>query len=191
MASRCEEMREKALKSSKAQKLIEEMEAMGCKVPLNSFFVCKPCNNPGIAGGYVTDPGEKSHVVLCEDNVEKFRLGQDMITRTVVHELIHAFDHCRAQMDWKNCLHVACSEVRASHLSGDCSFINEFNRSQFGIAGQGEKCVRRRAELSVSGHEQCKNIAKDAIDAVFTPCFADRTPFVNKAPAKPSLGTSS
>lgn len=30
----------------------------------------------------------------------------------VTHELIHAFDHCRAEVDLKNPLHLACTEVR-------------------------------------------------------------------------------
>ena len=29
----------------------------------------------------------------------------------LTHELIHAFDHCRAHVDWSNIDHLACSEV--------------------------------------------------------------------------------
>ena len=33
---------------------------------------------------------------------------------TLIHELIHAYDVCRVKkFDWKNCLHHACTEVRA------------------------------------------------------------------------------
>jgi inner membrane protease ATP23 len=39
---------------------------------------------------------------------------------TLTHELVHAYDHCRAYVDWTNCVHHACSEVRAANLSGDC-----------------------------------------------------------------------
>ena len=39
---------------------------------------------------------------------------------TLTHELVHAYDHCRAYVDWSNCVHHACSEVRAANLSGDC-----------------------------------------------------------------------
>lgn len=35
------------------------------------------------------------------------------MTRVVTHELIHAFDHCRAHVDWfNNYRHLACSEVK-------------------------------------------------------------------------------
>ena len=35
------------------------------------------------------------------------------IERALIHELIHAYDHCRASdMEWGDCRHHACSEVR-------------------------------------------------------------------------------
>lgn len=38
---------------------------------------------------------------------------QDDVNQVVIHELIHAFDDCRAaNLDWANCAHHACSEVR-------------------------------------------------------------------------------
>lgn len=38
---------------------------------------------------------------------------QDEVNQVVIHELIHAFDDCRAaNLDWANCAHHACSEVR-------------------------------------------------------------------------------
>ena len=37
---------------------------------------------------------------------------QDEVNQVVIHELIHAFDDCRAaNLDWTNCAHQACSEV--------------------------------------------------------------------------------
>lgn len=47
-------------------------------------------------------------IVLCQNNIHQ----QSHMDRVVVHELIHAFDHCRAQVDWfNNVRHLACSEV--------------------------------------------------------------------------------
>ena len=45
---------------------------------------------------------------------------------TLTHELIHAYDHCRAYMNWSNCVHHACSEIRAANLSGDCHMSVSF-----------------------------------------------------------------
>lgn len=37
---------------------------------------------------------------------------QDEVDQVVIHELIHAYDDCRAaNLDWANCAHHACSEV--------------------------------------------------------------------------------
>ncbi len=34
-----------------------------------------------------------------------------MVQGTMMHEAVHAFDECRAEVDWTNCIHHACSEV--------------------------------------------------------------------------------
>ena len=50
-------------------------------------------------------------VVICHNHMA----SQDEINHALVHELVHAFDHCRgASIDWSNCNHHACSEVGAS-----------------------------------------------------------------------------
>lgn len=51
-------------------------------------------------------------VVLCSNYIS----GAKTLRRTVLHELIHAYDYCRAQMDMSNLFHHACTEVRAAHL---------------------------------------------------------------------------
>lgn len=35
----------------------------------------------------------------------------------LTHELIHAYDHCRAHVDWQNIKHLACSEVGIKKLT--------------------------------------------------------------------------
>lgn len=99
-----------------------------------------------------------SQIVLCQNNINQ----QSHMNRVVTHELIHAFDHCRAHVDWfNNYRHLACSEVnplvlhyfllcteqnsylfifltpsfqiRASNLSGDCDFSSEVARFNFGL----------------------------------------------------------
>ena len=156
---------------------------------------------------------------------------QEEVNMVLAHELIHAYDHCRARnVDWHNCEHHACSEVcwgldsmgaparkccisvsvqskgcvnlaclvvmfaagcyaeqwsntvcmqvRAANLSGDCQFGHEWNRGNFGLKGQHQTCVRRRAQLSVAMNPNCKGIrAKAAVDAAFPPCFDDTSPF--------------
>ena len=115
-------------------------------------------------------------VVVCSNHVT----AQEEINHALTHELIHAYDHCRAaDLDWRNCEHHACSEVRAASLSGDCHFKQELFRGNLGIRGQHQNCVRRRAELSVSMNPHCKlpGMAKHAVDKAFEQCFADTAPF--------------
>ncbi|KAG6529313.1 hypothetical protein ZIOFF_011510 [Zingiber officinale] len=66
---------------------------------------------------------------------------QNEIDQVIIHELIHAYDDCRAKnLDWTNCAHHACSEVqyywiRANHLSGDCHYKRELLRGFLKIRG--------------------------------------------------------
>eukprot|EP00920_Eleutheroschizon_duboscqi_P019943 GHVT01047718.1.p1 GENE.GHVT01047718.1~~GHVT01047718.1.p1 ORF type:complete len:529 (-),score=103.39 GHVT01047718.1:179-1765(-) len=44
--------------------------------------------------------------------------------RLLIHELVHAFDFARANLHPDDCTHVACSEIRAWNLSGQCAMIH-------------------------------------------------------------------
>ncbi len=35
---------------------------------------------------------------------------------TLTHELVHTYDYCRADVDWDNLEHLACSEVSLSQI---------------------------------------------------------------------------
>lgn len=60
-------------------------------------------------------------VVLCQNHIP----DQEWMDRTMAHELIHAFDHCRNKIDWNKCEHHACSEVQC-HAVSDCSLLAKF-----------------------------------------------------------------
>ena len=117
---------------------------------------------------YETETGQKrpAQIALCEGG---FPEGQEGVNVTLAHELIHAYDHCRAKIRWESCVQHACTEVRAANLSGDCSFNREVvGRGFYAFKGQGQKCVKRRALLSVMANPNCDEIkAKMAVDKVF------------------------
>lgn len=47
-------------------------------------------------------------IIVCSNTMT----FQDEVDQVVIHELIHAYDQCRAaNLDWSNCAHHACSEV--------------------------------------------------------------------------------
>ncbi len=43
---------------------------------------------------------------------ENYPMTQKKSEDTIVHEMIHAYDHCKNFFDKNNCVHIACSEVR-------------------------------------------------------------------------------
>lgn len=68
------------------------------------FVDCRLLSTPTL-GGYSPDEGK---VVLNY----QLNLSQSDVNRTVVHELIHAYDHTRVEMNYNDCRHIACTEVR-------------------------------------------------------------------------------
>lgn len=113
---------------------------------------------------------------MCHNNLYGRSDTEDML----MHELVHAYDHCKArELDWFNCKHHACTEVRAANLSGDCRLSNELARGHFSLRGQRDACMRRRAQLSVLSNPSCTSYAQaqDAVNAVFDQCKQDTRPF--------------
>ncbi|XP_054574895.1 mitochondrial inner membrane protease ATP23 homolog isoform X1 [Eptesicus fuscus] len=174
--------------------LLDAMKHSGCAVNRERHFSCEDCNG-NVSGGF---DASVSQIVLCQNNIR----NQAHMNRVVTHELIHTFDHCRAHVDWfTNVRHLACSEIRAANLSGDCSLVNEIFRLHFGLKQhhQGivfsqrksylafgqlqrkrvtETCVRDRAILSILAvRNVSKEVAEKAVDEVFESCFNDHEPF--------------
>jgi inner membrane protease ATP23 len=81
-------------------------------------------------------------------------------------------------VNWSDCTHHACSEIRAALLSGDCDWKREFWRGHFALGAQFQKCIRRRAEISVRMNPNCSPLqAKEAVNRAWDICFADTAPF--------------
>ncbi|KAI9996117.1 hypothetical protein PInf_013298 [Phytophthora infestans] len=169
---KCEDMREKALtKCSRVKFLVDAMEKIGCSLePV--FFSSVKCEGK-INGGFHLDDEGKPGVVLCQNHIP----DQEWMDRTMAHELIHAFDHCRNKIDWNKCEHHACSEIRAAALSGDCNWKYEFFRKNFNVSKQHQLCTRRRAKLSIEQNGACKGRADECIDKVFDSCYRDWSPY--------------
>lgn len=137
------------------QTLIDSVEALGCKIP-KDFFACRPCD-AGISGGFVVGSADakdyQPKVVVCSNVL----MEQETFEHTLIHELIHAYDVCRVKkFDFENCIHHACTEIRASSLSGECNYIHEIARGNFTYTLGHNKCVKRRAQLSVEANPHCK-----------------------------------
>ncbi|MBN3300731.1 mitochondrial inner membrane protease ATP23 homolog [Amia ocellicauda] len=154
-----------------AKLLLGAMKHSGCSVYTDRHFSCEDCDGK-VSGGF---DATTSQIVLCQNNIHQ----QSHMNRVVTHELIHAFDHCRAHVDWfDNFKHLACSEIRAANLSGDCSFSNEMGRFNFGLKQHHQDCVRDRALRSILAvRKVSREDAEKAVDKVFDSCFNDFAPF--------------
>lgn len=147
---------------------------------LESKIQIAPCSVPASGGFSPSRPGQPtsySSIILCSNHL----MSKEHLEHTLSHEMIHWYDHCRFLVDWNNLRHHACSEIRAASLSKDCSFLREFStRRQWGIRAQHQKCVRRRAALSVAQNAACKGDTQKAeriVDEVWQSCYNDTRPY--------------
>jgi inner membrane protease ATP23 len=157
---------------------MKRIESRGCNLP-EDFVLCEDVFGAGsqTIGAWDTN----RHLVIMNPALSEKHMTQAAWIRTITHELIHGFDQCRVRMDPNDCAHVACTEIRAANLSGDCDIGAELERRGLrspSISGHQQKCVRRRAELSARGNPAClgRDVPK-VVDDVYEACYADTTPF--------------
>ena len=81
--------------------MLKHLERAGCPFDA-SAIQCHPCPET-TAGGFSPDHG----ILLCQNRYFSKKHMED----TLAHELVHAFDHCRFDVNWMNLRHQACSEV--------------------------------------------------------------------------------
>ncbi len=107
----CEKTLEKVLlRNTKVHHILDAIENLGCPLPKN-FFSCRSCEEQQISGGIMIDVVEGKpavpKIVICEDKFVEIETFEN----TLIHELIHAYDICRAKIDFQNCVQHACTEV--------------------------------------------------------------------------------
>ncbi|KJZ78950.1 Mitochondrial inner membrane protease ATP23 [Hirsutella minnesotensis 3608] len=127
------------------------------------------------AGGFSPNHG----ILICANEIRDRKHLED----TLAHEMVHAWDHLRWKVDWtgdKDLRHAACTEIRASTLSGECRWANEaLVRGNWSITQHFQECVRRRAINSVMARPRCqdKEQAAKVVNQVWDSCFTDTRPF--------------
>lgn len=101
---KCEHIVSKLFNESGEVKLmVGAMKRYGCNFDLARHISCEDCD-PRCQGGY--DP-DTNQIVVCSNHVGL----KAQVLSTLVHEMIHMFDYCRAKMDFNKLEHIACSEV--------------------------------------------------------------------------------
>ena len=107
------------------------------------------------------------------DNLDSFKTY-------LLHELLLTYDYCRIDIDYNNCTEIACTEIRASRLSGECGPFGVFGelqaeqemkdetensskrnpfipglKSAKAMSGVGLRCIRKQAALNVNNYLKC------------------------------------
>nr|Q4X261.2 RecName: Full=Mitochondrial inner membrane protease atp23 [Aspergillus fumigatus Af293] len=169
---RCEDQRDYLLQYSPIIRFLSD-NIRQLRGDLSSHNIyCRRCTSRK-AGGFDPEYG----ILLCANEMK----DQGHLEDTMAHEMVHAYDHLRFKVDWTdNLRHAACTEIRASSLSGECRWAREFfRRGQWKFTQQHQECVRRRAILSVRARPGCKDEAhaEKVVNEVWDSCFRDTRPF--------------
>ncbi|EON66182.1 mitochondrial inner membrane protease atp23 [Coniosporium apollinis CBS 100218] len=169
--ARCAKHRDYLLQYSPVVRFLrEQINELGQDI--NSENVrCKRCTTRQ-SGGFDSEYG----ILLCANQLR----NRGHVEDTMAHEMVHAWDHLRFKVERGNLRHAACTEIRASTLSGECRFGREFwTRGQWKLTQQLQECVRRRATLSVMNRPGCKDDVHAAriVNEVWDSCFNDTRPF--------------
>ncbi|KAJ1922294.1 Mitochondrial inner membrane protease atp23 [Mycoemilia scoparia] len=167
---RCEQWRDELLQSSPIVKFMKDHLSRSGYEITSENMPCTKCDESR-SGGFSPEYG----IDLCWNGF----FSKDHMEDTMAHEMIHAYDHCNFKVNWLNLEHHACSEIRAASLSGDCRLLRELKRGHYGFIKQHQKCVKRRAILSLLSNPSCKSKedAERAVNKVFDSCFNDTRPF--------------
>ncbi|KAK2059414.1 peptidase M76 family protein [Colletotrichum caudatum] len=180
---RCEEYRDWLLAFSPTVRFLNEKIAALNGSLDSSNILCRRCP------ARLTEDGEvhrqsggfsPAHgILICANEVRDRKHLED----TLSHEMVHAWDHLRWKVDWMGDLdlkHAACTEIRASMLSGECRWTREaFTRGNWSLSQQFQDCVRKRAIQSVLNRPRCKDDvqATKVVNQVWESCFNDTRPF--------------
>jgi len=168
---KCEAHRDYLLKYSPIVTFLQsEVAKLGGSLHAGNI-VCRKCTEEAKGGIH-----PKIGILLCANYMK----GRSHLEDTLSHEMVHAWDHLRFKVDEDNLRHQACTEIRASTLSGECRFTREFfGKKQFNITQQLQECVRRRATISLKARPACKDDVHAAriVNEVWDSCFSDTRPF--------------
>ncbi|KAH9496343.1 Mitochondrial inner membrane protease atp23 [Bulinus truncatus] len=158
--------------NDKVKLMVAALESHGCPVDLTRHISCEPCRDK-VNGGF--DP-KAMQVVICQNNIQ----SRDICCNVLAHELLHAFDFCRAKVDFENLRHLACTEIRAANMF-HCSLAAAFSSGEaslFNLKERHQLCVKNKALQSVRLVRNVSELeAMVAIDEVFDKCYNDTEPF--------------
>ncbi|EOD03732.1 hypothetical protein EMIHUDRAFT_224296 [Emiliania huxleyi CCMP1516] len=183
----CERSLGRALRGERARTLLGSIFDSGCTALKGSkedpapCARCRSCPSEGMwqhMRGYYNP--QKRRVTLCADK----RLDEKEVEDTLVHELVHAYDHCRFSMrvpmvgrqhPWALNSFGAPPGGGGDGASGSIAHAAEEQRGE----------VHSAALRSLQHYGTCADARLDprgVLDSVFYACLADTAPFKRGAP---------
>nr|XP_039264185.1 mitochondrial inner membrane protease ATP23 homolog [Styela clava]XP_039264192.1 mitochondrial inner membrane protease ATP23 homolog [Styela clava]XP_039264200.1 mitochondrial inner membrane protease ATP23 homolog [Styela clava] len=160
--------------------MMRAMKDAGCAVIPKVHIVIEKCNAFHGYGGFDSSNNE---IVLCEEKFGSIAWSEpkQFMDTILTHELIHAFDHCRANVDfYNNPRHSMCSEIRAAALSGQCTISKKPGAAVLGgVKKYHQRCVKTQAMNSFKAlHPNwSEKDSKNLLDSLFSICYYDTEPF--------------
>lgn len=161
--------------------LLSALETAGCPFEPSRHLRMLELGEKAKSHSSFYDPAHQQVII---NTAESGVRGQPLIL-TLAHELVHLLDQCRAETDFSDLRHLACTEIRAANLLGCAPSTALIGGGSTGAVKPSHhqnshaNCVRTQAlremEAVRPGVEREKLIK--VIEAVFPQCYGDLEPF--------------
>ena len=133
---------------------------------------CGCCDVGGQFAGSSRD--SSGAITICANNIS----AASYVYGILVHELTHAYDSCKGT-NFSKCEERACSEIRATIISGECQPGGAKRRLLPGIGGylfeKEEECIKRNAMDSLK-RTACIINANKYVNEAYENCANDMSP---------------
>lgn len=177
MSTKCYEQIQNCIATnSSIQRLLKALAEFGCPFDLRRHVVCENDDEGHYQHHRAGFDRKHCQIVLFSNRLHSTK----EFCTIFQHELIHAFDYCRADLNFENLEHLACTEIRAANLSDQCSFFQHLSTSSrpFRWKNQHQQCVKERARESMKiSFDRTRKELDEIIENVFSRCYHDREPF--------------
>ena len=157
--------------------LLSALADAGCPLKPEHHIAIEDCDKKhNIVGAF---DSFNNQIVLCKNQLNGMQANSKVasVQKTLSHELVHAYDHCRADVDfYHNPAHMMCSEIRAAALSGECMFSENIVASTLsGFQAYHQTCVKKTALASFRAlHPQWDRDRSQALfEKLFLTCYND------------------
>lgn len=179
LLKKCEYWLSRSIDQPQPSALVRAIKAGKCNA-LSGGIKCVLCGPKGASFDNVSAyyRASSGRVILCADRLS----SQAEVTAALIHELVHAYDHCRVGLRIPlvcttipyalQCATEACSEVRAYSLANYADTPTWAGKQTLVYRSALASMLNNKAS-DCRGDERCAK----AIAAVLDSCAADAAPF--------------